>query len=377
MLSTIVLLSTLHTRSDTRIFIKEAQTLASHFPPHKVLLMVADSMGGVDEKQGLVSIDDLGLLDGSRVCRMLRGPWRAFFAIHRIKPVIVHFHDPELMLLGIILKMLRYKVIYDVHEDAPRQTFGKDYIPKCIRYPVAMAIAALEWLFSRICDAVIPATPKIAERFPHDKTVTIQNFPLAAELLTPTAAPYAERPKSFAYVGGIDSIRGAVDMIRALELLNDTPEVRLELAGLFSSDGLEEALRVLPGWAAVNYHGQVSRKQVAKIMGSVKAGLVLFHPLPNHIDAKPNKMFEYMSSGLPIIASDFPLWRRIIDGAGCGMLVDPLDTKAISEAMRWLLDHPAEAEAMGQRGRKAVEKFYNWDVESVKLVNLYNTLLSQ
>lgn len=87
-------------------------------------------------------------------------------------------------------------------------------------------------------------------------------------------------------------------------------------------------------------------------------------------------MFEYMSASLPVIASDFPLWRRIIDGAGCGLLVDPLNSEAIVEAMRWILDHPTEAEAMGMRGRQAVERTYNGDAEAEKLLNLYKKLLN-
>ncbi|SEP03772.1 Glycosyl transferases group 1 [Rhodopseudomonas pseudopalustris] len=97
--------------------------------------------------------------------------------------------------------------------------------------------------------------------------------------------------------------------------------------------------------------------------------------MPNHIDAQPNKMFEYMSAGLPVVASDFPLWREIIDGAKCGLLVDPLDPKAIADAMRWILDHPEQAEAMGRNGQAAVRNKYNWDRESKTLIDFYRTLL--
>ena len=82
-----------------------------------------------------------------------------------------------------------------------------------------------------------------------------------------------------------------------------------------------------------------------------------------------------MSAGIPVIASDFPLWRQIVSSARCGLLVDPQDPRAIAEAMRWILKHPAEAESMGQRGRLAVERTYNWDIEVTKLIDLYSKLL--
>jgi len=110
-------------------------------------------------------------------------------------------------------------------------------------------------------------------------------------------------------------------------------------------------------------------------LGSVRVGLVLHHPIPNEIDAQPIKLYEYMSAGLPIIASNFPLLKQIIEDVGCGLTVDPLDIRAVAAAMRWMLENPADAEAMGQRGRQAVLRIYNWDVEAVKLINLYNKIL--
>ena len=235
----------------------------------------------------------------------------------------------------------------------------------------------MEWLAASAYDAIVPATPKIADRFPAVKTVTVQNFPIVGGMLCPVSTSYAERAAAFGYVGVITAERGAFEMVRAMEALGDVPNARLDVAGEFSPASLEDELRALPGWAAVNYHGQVPMRRVAELLGGVRAGVVLFHPLPNHVDAQPNKMFEYMSAGLPVIASDFPLWRQIIGGAECGLLVDPLDPEAIVQATRWILNHPAEAEAMGQRGRQAVEHTYNWGIEATKLLRLYGRLLSQ
>jgi glycosyltransferase involved in cell wall biosynthesis len=374
-MATLLHLTTVHPRTDTRIFIKQAQTLASKLP-HKVVLMVADGKGHVEEKQGRVSILDLGRFSGNRLGRALLGSWRAFVAIRKIKPALVHFHDPELIPLGLLLKVIEYKVIYDVHEDVPLQTLGKHYLPWMIRKPLAWIISGVEWFGAKAFNAIVPATPKIAERFPAGKTVTVQNVPISTELLCPTSVPYGKRPQSFAYVGVIATNRGAVEMVRAFESLSGISGAKLDLAGAFSPHGLAETLQELPGWVSVKYHGEVSRMQVAHLLGDARAGLVLFHPSPNHIDAQPNKMFEYMSAGLPVIASDFPLWRRIIDGAGCGLLVDPLNPEAIADAMRWIIDHPVQAEAMGRRSRQAVEDTFNWDAEASKLFSLYKKLLA-
>ena len=81
-----------------------------------------------------------------------------------------------------------------------------------------------------------------------------------------------------------------------------------------------------------------------------------------------------MAAGVPVVASDFPLWRRIVGEAGCGLLVDPLDPAAIAGAIRRLLSDPAEAEAMGRRGRAAILDRFAWHTEEAKLLALYSHL---
>jgi glycosyltransferase involved in cell wall biosynthesis len=112
-----------------------------------------------------------------------------------------------------------------------------------------------------------------------------------------------------------------------------------------------------------------------QLAGRTRAGIVTFHPVPNHTESQPNKLFEYMAAGLPVIASDFPRWRGIVEGHECGLVVDPKDPDRIAEAMQWILAHPVEAETMGDRGRQAVKRQYNWDLESGKLLKVYKELL--
>jgi len=89
----------------------------------------------------------------------------------------------------------------------------------------------------------------------------------------------------------------------------------------------------------------------------------------------PNKIFEYMIAGLPVIASNFPLWKEIVEGNNCGICVNPLDPKEIANAIKYLIDHPDEARAMGENGRRSVLEKYNWEKESEKLIRLYEEIL--
>jgi glycosyltransferase involved in cell wall biosynthesis len=151
--------------------------------------------------------------------------------------------------------------------------------------------------------------------------------------------------------------------------------IRLNLCGRFNSDSLEQTCKSISGWSAVNEYGFVDRAGVREVMRRSVAGLVTLHPVPNHIDSQPNKMFEYMSAGIPVIASDFPLWREIVLGNRCGLCVNPMDPSAIAEAISYLIENPDEAREMGENGRRAVVERYNWSIEEAKLLSFYRQIL--
>jgi len=173
------------------------------------------------------------------------------------------------------------------------------------------------------------------------------------------------------YVGAIADIRGGREIVKSLEQLD---KVRLNFAGAFFDREFEAEVKGSNGWLQVNDHGFLNREQVREIMHRSIAGLVTFHDLPNHVDAQPNKMFEYMSAGLPVIASNFPLWRSLVVDNHCGICVDPLDVNAIAAAIKKLVDEPETAKKMGENGKKAVLTEYNWQFEEQKLLNLYSSL---
>jgi hypothetical protein len=277
--------------------------------------------------------------------------------------------------VGLLLRLQGKKVISDVHEIVSKQILTKSWIPPALRRVVSISWAGLEkltWSFS----GIVAATPAIAARFPASKTVVVQNFPRLGELVQGNPVPYAQRPMNVIYFGTISELRGAREIAKAMTTLPEHLESRLVLAGRFSSQDLADYV-LDQGQAGVDFLGWLDRAGLRSMLGEARVGLVLFHPVPNHLEAQPNKLFEYMSAGIPIVASDFPLWRQMIEGIGCGLLVDPLDPQAIANAIQWLLENPEEAEVMGRRGQEAVHTKYNWKREADKLLRFYDRLLKQ
>lgn len=362
-------LSTVHRPGDVRIYHKECGTLAK---AGYDVTFVVPSAEPVSSMNGVVvrAIPPAR----SRRYRALTLSRVAFREALQTDASVYHFHDSELIPVGMALRARGKHVIYDVHENLPDAILSKPYLPIATRRVVAEGARLAERGMARVASAVVAATPAIARRFPPSKTVTVQNFPLLSELVARSPRPFSERPLRVVYTGGITEARGAVEMVEAIG--KTIADCRLTLVGKFDRAHTEQGARQDQGWQQVDFHGWQPRSELPGLLSDARVGLVLFHPEPNHVEAMPNKLFEYMSAGLPVIASNFPLWRSIVEEAECGLLVDPLDSGAIAQAIDWMLAHPEEAEAMGRRGRIAVEERYNWDREAEKLVNLYRRLLS-
>lgn len=368
----IIHFTTVHPRDDSRIRSKQVASLARAFGD--VTLYVQDGLGTErDPTLGYAVVDTGPRLP--RLKRMLVGGWRMFRAVLQAKPHIAHFHDPELLPWAILLRLAGVKIVYDVHEDMPQQVKHNPGLPRWAQRILPPFVAVAEWVGGRVFDGLAVPTQTIADRFPPQKTILVRNFPMLEELHQPYAAPMAERPRHFAYVGYISEVRNIFGMMQAVAKLSE-PDARLRLVGSFAIQATEDRARAMPEWQQwVQFEGWASREQVGQILGDVRGGLVVLQPVEHEMLTLPIKLFEYMAAGLPVIASDFPVWRTIVDGAQCGILVDPLDPVAIAGAMRWLIDHPDAAAQMGARGRAAVERDYSWQPEAERLISFYRDRL--
>jgi glycosyltransferase involved in cell wall biosynthesis len=361
----VVHLTSVHQPRDTRILYRECRTLSE--AGYRVVLVAP---GDRDAEVAGVRVRAVPS-DGNRARRMTRTVWRVCRMALEESAAVYHIHDPELLQTVPFLRRAGARVVYDVHEDLPRQVRAKYWIAPWARGAVSGAVRLGEALLSRGVHAIVAATPQIAARFPADRTVTVQNFPREEELLTTDAPSQADREPLLAYIGGIDVTRGANEMVQAMAML---PGARLLLAGRMGVPGLERQLAALQGWDRVDFVGWLDREGIRALLGRARIGLVTLHPTPSYVESYPVKLFEYMAAGIPVVASDFPLWRGIIEDAGCGLLVDPERPEAIANAASRLLNDPALAAAMGRRGQAAVRERYNWGAQEDRLLGLYRRL---
>ncbi|MEP6473936.1 MAG: glycosyltransferase [Gemmatimonadota bacterium] len=363
-LGTIAHVTTVHAWDDNRIYRKECRSLAR--AGYRVVLIATAAPAGMQDGVECIPLPRRG----GRFRRMLFGPLDTARALRLAAADLYHLHDPELLPLGFLLALTGHRVVFDAHEDLAAQIMSKLYLPPLLRPLLATGARVLQRVAGRLSSRIVAATPAIAAGYPADKTCLVQNFPLPDELSPVAGPPYLERPARIAYVGGLTAVRGVVEMVRAIGLIGEVPGCALTMAGRFEP-GLEERCRELAGWKRVNAVGWQSRPEVAALLGQSRLGLVLYHPEPNHIEAQPNKLFEYMAAGIPVLASDFPLWRDLLTRYQCGLVVDPLDPIAIAGAIQWLLDHPDQARQMGENGRRAVLERFNWEAEATTLLRCY------
>ena len=366
--------SIIHIPLDIRIFMKECRTLAR--AGHDVHLLVPEAPAEVVDGVRLHRLP--WPAGGKRFRRTLRLLPEVYRRARAVQADVYHFHDPHLIPVGLALKRVGAAVVYDAHEDSPKQAVSVHSRWPLKGHARRETWRVLEWRAGQRFDAFVAASPTIACRFPPARTVLVRNFALLEEFpalsFDGAAVPHREREARVVYAGGMATVRSIHEMVDMIGLMPSDFQAQLVLLGEIRRPELEAELRAKPSWAKVDYLGFRPRGEMIDELAKARIGLVLHQPLPNHFEAMPNKLWEYMAAGLPIVASDFPLWRDLFARIGCGLLVDPVDPRSIAGAVEYLLRHPDEAEAMGRRGRGAVEREFNWGSEGERLLELYDHL---
>lgn len=355
--------TSVHPYKDGRIFRKECLSLAKKYD----VSLIAPNVESKDED----GIHIYGVeLPKERLKRM-RSLDIVFRTMIGVDADVFHFHDPELIPLGIKAKKIGKKVIFDSHEDVPLQISEKEWIPKLLRKLASSAYRKYEEGKLQHYDALVSVTPSIVDRLKrcNPNTYQITNYPLQKEF-----KDNRTWQNSICFTGGVSAQWMHHNVIKSIEKV----DVNYLVAGIVEGGYLNE-LKALPAWDKVDYKGVVTPIEVSEIQQSSFAGIALNDYVANvgfKLGSLGNtKLFEYMMSGIPVIATDFVLWKEIIDKYQCGICVNPRKVDEITEAISYLKEHLEEAKQMGNNGRKAVENEYNWSSQEEILFKMYDNVL--
>ena len=316
-----------------------------------------------------------------RLQRMLRTARVLRLALRQAADVYA-IHDPELLPVAVLLRLLRRRpIIYDVHEDVPASIRNRRWLLAPLRPLVAVLYRLVERLSLRFIAGLTLADHAYKKYYGGRKTLTVLNYPLTSYAgLYHEFSPPADGPPVLIYTGSITRLRGLYDMIEIIRRVAKThPDVRLQLVGPVSSDEeRRHAGMLIERYELadrIEFTGPVSHGEVHRLILRADVGLALLHPDPNYLSSLPTKMFEYMMMGRPVIVSDFPMWAEIVRDAQCGHAVHAGDLDAAVAAVCDLLGDAERRQRMGADGRHAVLEKFNWDREGERMVAFYREIM--
>lgn len=364
-------LTSVHPRYDTRIFIKECCSLGK-VEGNDVNLIVADGLG--NEEKSNVHIVDVGKLEG-RFNRILKTTKKVLDKAIELDSDIYHLHDPELIPAGLKLKKLGKKVVFDIHENIAMQIKDKKYLNYFLRNIFSYIYAKYEKKALKKFDMLVLAENSYMEYYSKlsSNIAIILNMP-DIEHLKKFQVDNREKNGLF-YIGGISNDRGLGVTVEAIKIVKEnTPDIYMHYIGN-TYDNILDSIDMKSIRNNINFYGPMPLYEGLEISKEAKVGLSILKPISNYTTSYSTKVFEYMALGLPVVTSNFELYKNIVEKYHCGLCVNPLDSKEIAEAITYIINHPKVAKQMGENGKKVVQEQYNWYIEEKKLFELYKRLI--
>ena len=369
----LVQISSVHLVNDTRIFYKICKSLVK--AEFSVDLIIQHPKNEIKDGVNIIALP-FAKRKFDRISKIF--PILFFKSIKYPKESIFHFHDPELIPLGLLLKLKGYKVIYDVHEDVPKSLLTREWIPKELRKGSSRLIELIEKHSAKRFNGIVTVLDSIEHRFNRysENVVQIRNYPIIKEERIKNSIGRFGTKKYIIYIGDLTTIRGIPKLVDAIDLVKDK-EVELWLGGNFSENGLFEKLKEKKGWSRTKYLGWVKQEEINTILNEAVCGLLTLEILPAHDESLNVKMFEYMRAGIPIISTELKIPKQIIEENKCGIILHEHNPKEIAKAVDYLLENENEAKCMGKNGKKGVLSNYTWGTEEKKLVNFYKSIFEK
>ena len=388
-------LSSHHNILDNRIFYRECRSLAA--AGYDVVLVAQHDQDEVRDGIRILAVPRYR----SRLERVTLTAFRVVHRAWRERPAVFHLHDPELIPWGLLLRLLGRRVIFDVHEDFTQAADVRNWLPDAARPLVARLSDVSAWL-ARKTLAIVIAERYYERRFPG--ATKVLNYPhlersAALQAIERRADARPKRVRLL-YVGNVTRSRGALiyaelaERLPGVEILISgacDPAVAAEIEqqsgdatiGIVAADGgiswKKRSSRPADDVSTIILDGVGFYVPPESMLPAFRqewtAGIAIFPYSEHYYEKELTKFFEYMAAGLPVVLSNFPNWRALVEGPNAGIAVDPADWDGITAAIRRLHENPDEAVSMGLAGRRAVQHMFNWQSQADNLVALYARLL--
>jgi glycosyltransferase involved in cell wall biosynthesis len=295
---------------------------------------------------------------------------KAIRTVRELRPALIHCNDYNTMWIGVAARMMgRTAVLYDSHELWPDRN---------LRSEPRWWLMLCESLFVRSAHRVITASPGYAEvisrRYRIEAPRVVRNIPVSNPSVGDAHNTSGNTPiggdRLALYVGALTSGRGLEISIKAMAQL---PDVRLRLVGPGRENyraGLEILARAEGVADRVEFAGAVSPNQLLETISQASVGLALIQPVClSYRMSLPNKLFEYVAAGIPVLGSDLPAIGPLVSEYGIGLVAQPDRVADVASKLSKMLE-PERNAAFRVATRRAAERL-NWKRESELLAGAY------
>lgn len=358
-----------HSRYDGRIFLKQCSSLAKN--NYKVTLLCCDTLD--DEVKNKVNIVSINKQFSSLRDRIFNSKRMLKKMCLEINADIYQFHDPDLLSLALYMKRKGKVVIFDSHEDYPSLFLEKQSIPVFLRKCLSSVYSLYEKHVFKKIDGVICVADYQLDRIKriNSNAVIITNYPIIDNDFKKNKSV----KNTLCFAGGVRADWNHDTVIKAIE---DIDDVKYMVAGSYKESYLE-TLKSYKGFEKAEFLGKLDKKGVKDLYSNSNVGIALCSYRPNTCYKKGSlgntKIFEYMMYELPVIFTDFDVFKNILKEGKFGIAVNPYDSKEVEAALRYLLDNSKIAKEMGAIGRKLVVEKYNWEAQAKILIKFYNDVV--
>jgi len=370
----VCIITTVHPPFDIRIFHKQAKSLLN--AGYEVCLISKHISWEIIDGIKMIPLPN----SNNRFKRMFFGTYNALILAMKQKADIYHFHDPELLITGILLKILTRKpVIYDCHEYYEKAVLYKKWIPKIFKKPYSKFIESYEKASYPFMDAVVGVLDKQAEKFTKTKFIALHNYPIKSYF--DEYKNISDKEFDLIYAGGLSTERGVFLMLEIIKALkNNRKDVKLVLIGRFSDSITEKEFQDFIKNNSLTdnvlFLGFKTQKETISLIKKSRIGLWLGLKTEQYNGPQlATKLFEYMAAGIPCISTNFEYTMEHLGPKDFICFVEPHDTITIVNKINYLLDSDELSHNLGKQAFNSFNESFNWENEQYKLLKLYEELI--